>query len=101
MVLFWKTKIRKIKENLRFSNISMQNSLKNLDSREELTKNYLVAQLWSVVIFFDPPATLRGKQGKYYLQFGDQRRFRFREKWELTSIRAVLTAAGSYGVCPL
>ena len=75
-----KTKIRKIKENLRFSNISMQNSLKNLDSREELTKNYLVAQLWSVVIFFDPPATLRGKQGKYYLQFGDQRRFRFREK---------------------
>ena len=38
VVLFWKTKIRKIKENLRFSNISTQYSLKNLDSREELTK---------------------------------------------------------------
>lgn len=64
MVLFWKTKVRKIKENLRFSNISTQYSLKNLDSREELTKNYLVAQLCSAVIFFiSPPATLQSKQG--------------------------------------
>ena len=38
VVLFWKTKIRKTKENLRFSNISTQYSLKNLDSREELTE---------------------------------------------------------------
>ena len=42
MILFWKTKIRKIKENLRFSNISTQNSLKNIDSREELCSGTVV-----------------------------------------------------------